>query len=321
MRRRWLPRFPNYDHSHLVEEVTSEITEDEFFERFVSRHRPCVVRGGAKSWPAVGKWSAGTLRSAMGDVSVGAWGGYAHEPVAGYSLDTYLLGNRATAKMTFADFLDQAASDEHPCLLLFSEPFSSFRAVAGDLAGFDFLDLEKHRARTYGDRLFLGRSGYTDWHTHICDETLTVQVCGPKEFLMLPPDSQTWKAMMPVARRGVWRTPSLYWSAEFSRLVPWRATLDPGDVIYIPMHWWHAAEGTDDQLNVTVAKTFRTPLEWLSDFRLPNVRMVFFANPALGALNSIVFMSLRPLVRELRTALVTIAGIPRALARRNKIEW
>ena len=56
MQTRWLPQFPNSDRALPVEEVDASLSEAEFLERFVLRHRPCVIRGAVSHWRAVGRW-------------------------------------------------------------------------------------------------------------------------------------------------------------------------------------------------------------------------------------------------------------------------
>ncbi|HEY2510861.1 MAG TPA: cupin-like domain-containing protein [Polyangiaceae bacterium] len=322
MRERWLPHFPNYERARGVEEVTPDIREHEFMERFVLRHHPCVVRGGAKHWPAVGKWNVAVLRASAGDMPVGTDYGFRFEPIPLYSLDMVVdVFSPLNGPMTLGAFLDQVEDEHHPYIQLNSEPIARFRELADDVGGFTFFDLEKHPARFYPDRLFLARAGYTDWHVHTGDETFTAQVCSPKEFLILPPDQATFDAIAPMARRGVWRIPPVYWPKSFAELVPYRVTLEPGDVIYIPMHWWHAAESTDNGLNVTIAHCFRTPVRWLSDLRLPNARFSVLINAGLSALLSAAARDARPLARALRLAAMTVGGFPVSLFHNRRVEW
>jgi hypothetical protein len=323
MRCRWLSHFPNYGRAREIEQVAPGISEADFMARFILRHRPCVVRGGARHWPAVGKWNVELLRQAVGDVPVGRNFGFRLEPTPQYSLEDLLrtILQPLDGAMTYADFFDQVVSGDYPFVQLSSEPLRALRGLLNDVEGFAFFDLARHPARFYPDRLFLARAGYTDWHAHTGDETLTVQICGAKEFLLLPPDQATFRAMRPLSRRGVWRVPSIYWPAAFAALVPWRVALEPGDVVYIPMHWWHAAESADDALNVSLARVFRTPLRWLADLRLPNARFSVTANLLLGALHSARTLDVAPVRQALRLAWLTLGGFPLSLALNRSAEW
>lgn len=313
MQPRRLRRFPNYDRAQPLDVVGPEIGEAGFFERYVSVHRACVVRGAARHWPAVAQWNLEMLRGALRDVPVGRNFGLRYEPMALYSLDTFReMLSPLNGVATYGDFLDMVAARDRPYLQLNSEPLGRLEA---DIGEFSFIDLERRPARYYGDRLFVSRAGYTDWHVHTMDETLTAQICGPKEVLMLSPEPATFDAMYPICRRGVWQVPESYWTKEFASLVPWHAVLEPGDAVYIPMHWWHALEGLDEELNVTMAKTFGTPLAWLGDLRLPNARLAVRLNLAMAAVFSANMRSVDPLWRGAQAAAIALAAFPLSLGR------
>lgn len=322
MQSRRLPRFPNYDRAQPLDVVGPEIGEAGFFERYVSAHRACVVRGAARHWPAIEKWTLETLRRALGDVPVGRDFGLRYEPMAFYGLDLLReMLSPLNGAITYGDFLDLVASRDRPSVQLNSELLRSLGPLATDIGDLAFVDFERHPARYYPDRLFVSRAAYTDWHLHTMDETLTAQICGPKEILMLSPEPATFEAMYPICRRGVWQVPESYWTTEFASLVPWRAVLEPGDAVYIPMHWWHALEGLDDELNVTVARTFATPLGWMGDLRLPNARFAARLNLTLGALFSARLRSVDPLWRGAQAAALTLTGFPLSLRRNRGMPW
>ena len=82
------------------------------------------------------------------------------------------------------------------------------------------------------------------------------------------------------------------------------------------MHWWHAVEAVNDDLNVTFARVFATPLRYVGDVRLANVR--FTARAAVAAMLMSSMRAHRPkgrkqLVRQLG---FIVAGLPAALLAR-----
>lgn len=322
MQSRRLPSFPNYDRAQPLDVITPDIGETAFVERYVSLHRACVIRGAAKHWPAIRKWNVAIMRSHLKDVPVGESFGLRYEPMPLYSLDILReMLSPLNAPITYGDFFDMVESRERPCVQLNSEPVGRLGALLDDLGDLTFLDIAKRPARFYYDRLFLSRGAYTDWHMHLMDETITVQVCGPKEILMLSPDASTYDAMFPICRRGVWQVPKFYWTKEFAALVPWRGVLEPGDAVYIPVNWWHALESLDDELNVTLAKVFATPLEWLGDLRLKNVRLSTQLSLLVGPILSASSRSVGPLADALRSTALTLAGFPLSLARNRRSAW
>jgi Cupin-like domain len=313
MRRRWLPDFPNYDRARPVQETSASIGEDAFGATFVRKHRPCVIRGAASPWPATRRWTVEHFRSrarASNEAADASLVDISLEPIPE---EDALNFRPRTYRVTLSEFLDLVCDRERPFVQAYYVPASLLGGLSEDTLQLPFMDTAGHPPRQSFDRLFLGRAGYTDWHVHSADETLTVQLQAKKELLLLPPDQQTYDAMLPVAKRGVWKLPPSCWEGAFARLVPWKVTLFPGDVLYVPMNWWHVAEASDDEFNVTLARPFRTPLEWLADLRLPNVRRCL----QLGALHAIrsavASRSLRPIVDASRLALLTTAAFPLSL--------
>lgn len=307
----FLSRFPNHEHAIAVEEVTADLSSERFHQHFVLRHRPCVIRGAVAHWPAVHEWDADVLRAKVGSTLLGAnSAGVLYEPIVEFGPSRiFATPNR----MTFAQFLNEVESGDAPRVQVYAERLSVLEPLAADVADLGFLDVAACPPRSYPDRFFFSRRGYTDWHTHQGDETVTAQLLGSKEFLLLPPDRTTFAAMMPMARRGVWKTPSPCWPEDFGRLVPHRVVLHAGDAVYIPMHWWHAVEAVADELNATFARVFGTPMRWMSDVRLANVRLSLKGSLTIAVVDSVRSMRPRHVRALARSAGITAAGVPAAL--------
>lgn len=269
-----LSRMPNYHRATELERVDARaISGREFRHEYVYHNRPCVLSGAASAWPAAERWSSiDYLKSTVPDVKVRA----RNAPLSEYAdmADGNLrqvLQNRNTSifsTMGFHHFLDRATSSGEQ-LVLHALPLGVTDALAplrGDIGQYSFLPTLS-KARLYAPlRAFFYRNSYTDWHFHLSDETLTTQLVGTKEVLILPPGDAPWDALYPVARQ----TGYLYNIDEdlfpaVSNLVPFRTTLRAGDVLYIPAYWWHAVASADDRFGVTIAATFRTPFHVIGD--------------------------------------------------------
>lgn len=284
MATRRIARFPNRERAIPLEEAPANLSAGEFLERYVSRHRPCVIRSGAADWKSVRTWSIGHFRKAIPALYPlgGNQGLILSEPLIEY--ESTARRKARVGQMTFGEFLDRCESDACDFLHLYGVSFAGdMEGLRHDIGAFQFFrfpeDVPEHgaspsrkpqAAQGYRFRMFMSKEGYTDWHFHTQDESLTTQVVGEKELLMLPPDRATFEALMPAARRGVWQVPEEEQAPEFRSLVPVRVLLRPGDVLYIPQYWWHAAEGSG--FNVTVARPFRTPLRWAAELRLPGAQ-------------------------------------------------
>ena len=187
---RYLSRFPNYATAADVDELTPGEAAERFFSEFVEAHRPCVVRGAVDHWPAVTDWSVESLRQRAGSCPIGISGpGVLYEPIVEFGVDRFIA---TPNRMTFGQFLDEAADDASTRVQLYSEHVETLAPLADDLGPIDFLDRDALPSFFYGNRFFASQFGYTDWHLHFGDETLTAQLLGTKEILLLPPDGDTF---------------------------------------------------------------------------------------------------------------------------------
>jgi hypothetical protein len=143
------------------------------------------------------------------------------------------------------------------------------------LGQFNFIDLEKAappRVPNYATRMFLYKGSYTDWHFHSSDETITVQLLSRKELLLLPTDNIVFRRMRGALQSSPGWLISLETHPEFAGLIPLRAVLQPGDAVYLPVFWWHAFEAVGNELGVTLAFTFGSPLDIQCDPRFAAAR-------------------------------------------------
>jgi hypothetical protein len=139
---------------------------------------------------------------------------------------------------------------------------------------------------TYKSGVFIYRGGYTDWHFHLYDVAVAVQVMGRKEFLLLPTDSKTFNTLWPVvATRGVWEVdPADH--PDLAQLQPYRVVLGPGDALHIPLFWWHAVEPCDQEVGLNMAFFLHPPRSAQYDLRFPAARFNLRLAAGLSAFRS-----------------------------------
>jgi hypothetical protein len=223
-----------------------------------------IIKGFARDWVSQISWA--TVESAVpaDHVMPRILSAPIPEQLRGAERSQHLLNS----KMAFGDAMATIRGGRQYCQVYATEsagPFgflqlpASLKALAGTTG----------KSRCYlADRFFCYSQGYTDWHNHESDETLTVQVIGKKEFALVAPRDHDKMAAKAAAGGVIGTDPDLLKDVQI-----YRAVLEPGDLIYLPVYWWHLARTTEPGL--TVAATFPSPLHTAGDLRLAPAREVF----------------------------------------------
>jgi hypothetical protein len=184
---------------------------------------------------------------------------------------------KATCPMSAKKFFQHLANTDY--LSAYAVPLTTpgFQRFTDGLGHFHFVDLESAPPlqSMYTSRAFIYKNSYTDWHFHASDESVTVQLLGRKEFLLLPTDRKTFKRMWRIVQRHPGWEITVGTHPELQDVGLQKIILDPGDGLYIPVFWWHAVEAVDHQPGTTLAFTFSSPLVIQHDPRFAAVRWNF----------------------------------------------
>jgi hypothetical protein len=238
-RRMWahtqLPSVPGIDAS----------AQAELERAYVARRQPVVVRGAAKGWPAVERWSPDDFRARHGELEVDAYvmrdGHIELDPKTGFRMD----------RMRMREYVDRIRNDERVTRYLRAD-MRRLPTLAPDVptpsvcAG--RLGLESH--------LWFSAAGTVSQLHFDLPYNLVVMVHGRKRFTLFPvSDSAN------LYRRSVFSaTPHLSRvdpeQPDFDRWPRLRsargsvAELEPGDMLFIPPRVWHHARSLEHAISV-----------------------------------------------------------------------
>ena len=255
-------------------EVPASIPLEEFRDRFVRRNQPCVIRGFGVDWP-VCHWSFAELQESFSGIPVFAGEQETHDrPIEQYtpkSLTETIDSPRKGALSSEEFFQRMDASSELTGAIYHHKPgFERFRAALGSVSRL----VAGPKSRLYKDRCFVYKGGFTGWHFHFGDESLSLQAIGSKEVHVLPPHPEIFGPIMAAASRGLVVDADLEAHRDVILKHFRGATLHPGDLVYLPVYWWHAFEPPQGDRGLTLAHTFASPREIQFDLRIPEARWV-----------------------------------------------
>lgn len=226
----------------------------QFWRDFVAKQRPVIAAGAVKGWPALSKWEPEYLRSrAAGSmVNVGLSPTGVHDP--------YIKGS--VKRMTFEEAVAQVLATgqtHHYYMMQVSIP-AILPELGQDIAVPYLIEHETVTATNF----WFGPGGNIAQLHYDKGHNLVAQVTGRKRVTLF--DSRQLYCLYPfpalspaphVSRVNL-QQPDLARFPSFRRARPFEGFLDPGDVLFIPVFWWHQFEGVD--VNISVNFWWETPL-------------------------------------------------------------
>ncbi|MFL9875928.1 cupin-like domain-containing protein [Paraburkholderia megapolitana] len=258
--------------------AAQDLTREVFWNDYVCRHRPLIIKEGAAHWPAVGKWQdPGYLESLPSDAK--AWLSRTFNP-----LQIMVIKKVVQIKKVqdCVREMREAPADQTYSMTGIPVP----KEWQQDLGEHAFISPDRFEKapRTYNrQRMFIYRNAASDWHYHETDETLTTQLSGSKRFSMFRLTPENWEDCNSILEANLHHLSCAkqLFPPRLS-LVKYEATLNPGDVAYIPPFWWHGVDPEDSVVGVTLANCFRTPWERFGDWRDPITRGMTSNKPKPG---------------------------------------
>ena len=224
-------------------------TREYFEENYLMRNKPVILTGVGSQWPAVTKWNPDYLKQVAGDSYIqvhfddhGDFHRWYHRP-----------GGRVDKVMTLGEFID----------LLLAEPYDQryymteheLHLVSRELL--QDIDLGGYLDRPH-PLLFLGRDTFMPLHFHSGTEAVLCQLYGKKSITLYSPDQYSllypapWYSNNPLFSPIDPRDPNvLERFPRFERAVPLQFTLEPGEILFIPVHWWHVTNVSGFQISST----------------------------------------------------------------------
>ncbi len=226
-----------------------------FQTRYVDPGRPVLLRGAMKNWAALGRWQDPEyLAEAAGERVI-----YAADPANG---DRTQLPLKDLWRGIFAEG---------------GAKFSSINAsintkgqsgILGNLTSDTKLGPFLPHAHHVSTKVFAGYNTRCGLHLHPDTEAYLCQVVGKKRVILFPPDD--WNHIYPAnwyspyvsfskahfARDGQW--PDFGEFPQLAKTHPMECVVEPGDMLYIPIYWWHVVWGLGAAICVT--QFFRSSL-------------------------------------------------------------
>lgn len=237
--------------THESIETETSIEPSRFFERYYFGHRPVILRGMIDDWPATHTWSPSYLADRYGDVSVEISDN--RESDAEYE-SNFSSHRRELLLRDYVAMVQNGGRTNDFYLVgknlaLNRGRLSELRRDLGSLPG--ILDLSDS-AVDWHVKFWFGPAGTITPLHHDRTNILFAQVLGRKHFKLIP----SFEMHLLYNHKGAFSEADLG-APDFDRFPRLKdasimdATVYPGDLLFIPLGWWHWVHALDISISVT----------------------------------------------------------------------
>lgn len=238
-----------------------DLSDQTFLDFFYASGRPVVIAGEIDAWPALHRWSAEYLSSAVGEAVIEYQGGRTA------SIDFERYKDDHKQKMPFNQFIDLITAEPGNDAYLTAYNSAMNAAALAPLQA-DIGRLDKFLVQVpedLGGMMWIGPAGtFTPLH-HDLTNNLLVQVLGRKRIILaaatdLPKlynDTHVFSLIKDVTDPNL----DLIKFCNLQDIRFYDVTLMPGEILFIPIGWWHQVTALDFSASITC-----TNFKWKNDF-------------------------------------------------------
>jgi LPS sulfotransferase NodH len=239
----------------------SALSRTEFCERYYSANRPVILQGLMKDWRAMEVWTPGYLKNIAGSQIVEVMTKRDADP--NYERNAHLH----RTKLPFSEFIDMVNSGKvtNDYYLVANNAFFERPEMKPLLQ--DFIAFPEYLNQEQGGRqcfLWFGPAGTVTPLHHDTSNILIAQVKGRKRYRLIPSTQLHYV----YNNEGVFSdvdcdNPDLTQYPEFIRADIIDIVLNPGEVLFMPVGWWHHVTALDVSITVSFTNfVFPNFLNW-----------------------------------------------------------
>lgn len=223
-----------------------------FRREYAAQNRPVIITGAMLEWKALERWDLPYLRVALGTTPLRVYtsenGAFRAHPQRGFHPS---LWRDLTAEQ-YINWIDSGTRSPH-LLLQNQSLLTKFPQLIPDIGVPAYVELPRVRDVNFW---LGGGDNVTPLH---CDQAdnLLAQVVGKKRILLAAPGQRRnvypfspFNRIPPVTSRVNLDAPDLRRFPRSANIEFLAATLRPGEMLFLPVHWWHEVRGVG--INVSV---------------------------------------------------------------------
>lgn len=237
----------------IVERI--ERPDPEFFhQHFVSESKPVIITGAMNQWSALSLWTLDYLKAAVGTVMVRV--AVSPSGLFPYDAEVEKAGLQVRyEEMKFSDYIDSICSAEAATekRYLAEQPMpEKFPGLLREIEAPDYFEPQDLKVTN----LWLGPRGTISRLHFDLAHNLLAQVRGRKRVVLFAPAQRSclYPAEMDPKFKRVSQLqldqPNLDRFPDFVKARPWECVLEAGEILFIPLCWWHQVYALDAAISV-----------------------------------------------------------------------
>lgn len=232
------------------------VSKQEFLDRYYATNTPVILTDMLQDWPALAKWTPDYLKAEYGQAEVEVQLG--RNADSNYEINTF----QHKTTMTLADYADRvlSAGETNDLYMVANNRNLEKDALKGlldDLKMPDFLDPAQTNQQVF---FWFGPAGTVTPLHHDPLNVMMAHFYGSKRWrLVSPTDTPLVYNHIGVFSQVDLENPNFEQYPLFEEADVIETVLEPGEIIFVPVGWWHQVKALD----VSIAVSF-------SNFAFPN---------------------------------------------------
>ena len=238
-----------------VVERRERLSREAFFEQYYFQNRPVIITGAFDFWPARSLWNWDYLRERCADREVEVQ--FGRESDANYEINQPMLKRM----MRFADYVDLVEQSGPTNDFYMTANNTSYNRAALAALWTDVPPIDAYLDPASPDTGFfwMGPPGTKTPFHHDLTNNFMAQVIGRKHIKLVPlsdtPHMQNHLHCYSQVDGGAIDYES-FPSVREAQLI--ECTLAPGELLFLPIGWWHYVEGLDASVTMTFTHFLRS---------------------------------------------------------------
>jgi histone arginine demethylase JMJD6 len=249
-------------------ERREKLSYEEFANEYLYANKPVVITDALRDWPALKRWSPeffkrefATMKFTLSD-NLKAKAGYKGNAESGteFTMDSFIDRVLASTEENPAPyFRNQVLYELFPTLKQDIEPLPEYFMPNWLPDHYMVKYVGEVLNRGAAIELYIGGKGGAFPVLHYdgaCAHAFLMQVYGRKKFILYPPSQEQYLYPSPekenLSQVNSLDNPDLEKFPLFAKAEPTVFILEPGEMVFIPCHWWHTTKMLTPSISISM---------------------------------------------------------------------